>query len=69
MTRPDYEVQNNLTVAFTLITPRNEAARRALQEIAAEDALWWHGSLAVEPRYLVPILAHLAEAGFTLVES
>lgn len=47
--------------SIVTIKPRTAEAREALKAMVQEDATWWGGHLAVEPRYLADLLAGMEE--------
>ena len=49
-----------------LVRPTNEEARAWLKEVTPEDATWWVGAIAVEPRYLPALIEGIIEEGFLL---
>jgi hypothetical protein len=63
----DFNIQYHGTV--TLLKPLTDACAEWVEEnVAAEDWQWLGGALAVEPRYLPPLVEGLIEAGFTQQE-
>lgn len=47
--------------SIILLRPRTTAARVWLEDRTEDGAVWYRGALAVEPRYVDPILAGMAE--------
>ncbi len=60
----DFRYEDHGSVA--LIVPLNDEASEVLAERAPSDAPWWGNGLAVEPRYVGPILEDLDAEGFTI---
>jgi hypothetical protein len=58
---PDATIFNHGSVVTLL--PRSDAAREWLSEHIPEDALWLGPSLAIEPRYVQPIVDGMRDAG------
>lgn len=59
----DYTVTNHGSIV--LIAPHSQAADEWLDENIGDDAMWFGGALAVEPRYVGDILYGMQEAGLT----
>ena len=60
----DYTVTNHGSV--WLLRPTHAAAAAHLREHVGEEAQWFAGALAVEPRYVVDLAAQLQDDGFTV---
>jgi hypothetical protein len=58
---PDVTVANHGSI-FTF-TPHSEAAREWITDNVDDDAPWWAGALAVEPRYARDLAAGMQAAG------
>ena len=58
----DFHFENHGTIL--LCQPMNDAAREHLTENTAEDAMWFAGALAVEPRYARDLASGLISEGF-----
>lgn len=64
-TPPDFFVEEHGSVV--LLRPLNAAAIEWLNKnVQSEGWQWFGGALAVEPRYLEPLLEGIGEAGFTV---
>lgn len=62
MTRQsDVEVRHHGSIY--LVVPHTQAARDWVDDHIPEDAQWWGGGFAVEPRYLDDILVGMDDAG------
>lgn len=48
--------------SIVLVRPLDPDTTAALEAGAPDDAQWWCGALAVEPRYLEHVLAYLEAA-------
>lgn len=58
----DYQIENH--GSLYLVRPTSDEAREHLKEHT--DGQWFAGALAVEPRYLVDLVAHLHDDGYTV---
>lgn len=58
----DYLIENHGSII--LLRPTNAYARQFLSESVDSEAQWFAGALAVEPRYLGPLVNNLQEEGF-----
>ncbi len=63
-TGSDAEVTNHGSIITIL--PLTEAAQEWMAENIPEDAQWFAGALAVEPRYVEAILRGMADDGLIL---
>jgi hypothetical protein len=52
--------------SICLLDPRNDDAETWLTDNVQDDAQWHCGKLVIEPRYVDPLLAGAAEAGFSI---
>lgn len=50
----DVEIANHGSIV--LVRPMTDAARAWLAENVSTEAIWFGGSLAVEPRYIEPLI-------------
>lgn len=60
----DFRVENHGSLYF--VQPLTDDSRAHLEENTSPEALWWGGALAVEPRYVGPLIHQLLEAGFRI---
>jgi hypothetical protein len=49
--------------SIVLVRPLSEAAEAWLAEHIADDAMWFGGALAVEPRYIEALIDGMVEDG------
>jgi hypothetical protein len=61
---PDFRVSGGGTVY--LVRPTTDEARDHLAENVQDDAQWFGGALAVEHRYIAPLIDGLTSAGFSV---
>lgn len=61
-TCPDVRWESLGTIV--LVTPYSDAATDWLYERVPDDAIWWKGSLIVEPRYIYDLVDDLRQQGF-----
>ncbi|HEY5657142.1 MAG TPA: hypothetical protein VIY27_05090 [Myxococcota bacterium] len=61
---PDATIANHGSVV--LLYPATDAARAWLDEHIPDDAQWFGRSLAIEPRYVAPIVAMMRDEGLTV---
>ena len=59
----DYTFTNHGSI--WLCTPTTMEAREHLEEHLSDEAQWFAGGVAVEPRYVDSLAAQLEEDGFT----
>lgn len=64
MKNPDFNVANHGSIF--LVRPNTPVARKHLEEHVGDEAQWWGGALAVEPRYVDDLAQRLAEEGFVV---
>lgn len=50
-----------------LLLPRSDAARAWVDEHIPDDALWFGNSLAIEARYVAPIVEGMREDGLRVL--
>ena len=60
----DYAVENH--GSLFLVRPQNDAARQNLLDSVQADAQWLGRALAVEHRYIQPLVAQLREEGWVV---
>lgn len=58
----DYTVENH--GSLFLLRPTHGAARENLEEHTGDEAQWFGGALAVEHRYIGPLVNQLREHGW-----
>ena len=63
MNRPDFVFENHFSLF--LVQPMNASAREHLESRVGDDAQWFGGALAVEPRYVDGLADGLESEGFT----
>jgi hypothetical protein len=61
---PDFSLTNHGSI-FTF-RPLTDAARDWLEENLDEDAPWWAGAVAVEPRYAYDLVAGIQADGLNI---
>lgn len=61
---PDFTFTNH--GSLWLVQPENEGARAHLAENVSAEAVWFAGSLAVEPRYVAGLVDGLRENGWVV---
>jgi hypothetical protein len=49
-----------------ILRPDSDAARDWVDDNLPDDALWFGGGVAIEPRYIGPIVDGIADAGLSL---
>jgi hypothetical protein len=64
MQQADYEVSGGGTVF--ILTPLNAGAKANLEENLAEDAMWFGSGVAVEHRYIMPLVENLRAEGYVV---
>jgi hypothetical protein len=64
---PDFEVADHGSIS--LLRPMNEAARNWVAEHLPPDAMRWAGSIAVEHRFIEPIVNGLLFEGYEVAEA
>jgi hypothetical protein len=64
MQQADYEVSGGGTVF--LLTPLNDGAKAHLEENLSEESIWFVGGIAVEHRYIMPLVENLRAEGFVV---
>jgi len=64
MPQADYEVSGGGTVF--ILTPLNKTSKQHLEEHLADDAIWFAGGVAVEHRYIMPLVEVLRAEGFVV---
>lgn len=60
----DFQVQNH--GSLVLLKPVTDDADRWVEEYIDSSAQRWAGAVVVEPRYIQPILAGIADAGLSV---
>lgn len=60
----DYEVSGG--GSLFILTPLNDVARENLESGVSDEAQWWAGGVAVEHRYIAPLLEQLREEGWVV---
>lgn len=63
-TTPDFYAVNHGSVIT--LTPQTKAARDWCREHIPDDALWWGGGVAIEPRYFPDIADGIDADGLTI---
>ncbi len=63
---PDFTLENHLSIV--LIRPNTLDAEQWLRDTAPDDAQFWCGALAIEPRYVGNVASAAQRAGFTIGE-
>lgn len=61
---PDFRVTNH--GSLWAVQPLTDAARDWLTDNIVGENQWIAGALAVEPRYVEPLLGGITDAGFTI---
>jgi hypothetical protein len=61
---PDFTVSDHGTIV--LVRPSTAAGNAHLASVVPEDAQWFGDALAVEPRFLGPLIQGLQDEGFTV---
>jgi hypothetical protein len=64
MQEPDFRIENHGSIF--LFDPQNTGAENHLRENVSQEALWFGGALAVEPRYARDLATALQREGFQL---
>lgn len=64
MPQADYEVSGGGTVF--ILTPLNDSAKQNLEDNLAQDAIWFGGGVAVEHRYIMPLVDNLRQEGWSV---
>ena len=65
MACPDVRLAFHSSIAF--ITPLTDVAQSWVSvHLVHEESLYWCGALVVEPRYLDPIVAGMADEGLVI---
>lgn len=62
---PDFRLHNSGSII--LLTPLSAAADEWVEEHLPDDLLMFGASIAIEPRYIEPIIAGLIEDGLSIV--
>lgn len=57
-----YTVENHGSIF--IVQPQTEEARAHLEAHVSDEAQWFAGGVAVEPRYIVDLVAQLQDDGF-----
>ena len=60
----DFEVSGG--GSLFILTPLNSDARQHLEENISEEAQWWAGGVAVEHRYIHPLVENLRAEGYVV---
>ena len=60
----DFQVQDHGSVV--ILQPLTEAASDWVDENLPTDVMTWGGGVAVEPRYIMPIIEGIEEDGLTV---
>lgn len=60
----DYTVIGQPGDTVFIVTPLNDQARQNLEENVGGEAQWWGGGVAVEHRYITPLVMQLREEGW-----
>jgi hypothetical protein len=60
----DFEVSGG--GSLFILTPLNSDARQHLEENISEEAQWWAGGVAVEHRYIQPLVENLRAEGYVV---
>ncbi len=60
----DFRFQNHGNI--TLLTPLTEDAHRWVEEHISTERTEWAGGIVIEPRYVAPILEHIAADGMVI---
>ena len=60
----DYEVSGG--GSLYILTPLNSEAKSNLEAGVGEEAQWWAGGVAVEHRYIVPLVEQLRSEGWVI---
>lgn len=63
-TAADFVFQNHGSI--WLCTPTSDCAREHLEENVGSEAMWYSGSLVVEPRYVQDFAVALDDEGWTV---
>jgi hypothetical protein len=60
----DFEVSGG--GSLYILTPLNSDARQHLEENISEESQWWAGGVAVEWRYIQPLVENLRAEGYVV---